>query len=168
MIVLAASLVIVSPFAYSAWNISALGGLELRSSQHDRFSFFEISNGRPIEACNPSPFPVSFEGLEITIFYENDDEGTYTVGPSTLQPSSLALLEGTFRSESHAESRYTFLHMDAQFAGTAPIRLDPNRMHVEVDVHVPILGLVPYMITERYTALDFYNTMNEDAGTFGC
>ena len=53
------------------------------------------------------------------MFYEDDNEGTYTITSQTLPGSSLSVLEGNFRSESYAESQYTFLHMDGQFAGTA-------------------------------------------------
>lgn len=168
IIVIVASIIIVAPFAYSGWNILSLNNLELRSSQHDRFSFFEISNGRPIEVCNPSPFYVSFDRLTITMFYEDDDEGTYTITSQTLPASSLSILEGNFRSESYAESQYTFLHMDGQFAGTAPIRLDPNQMFVVTNIQTSILGFIPYSITQQHYAFDFYNIMNEKEGTFSC
>ena len=63
VIVIIASMVIAAPFVYAAWNIISLENLELRSSEHGRFSFFEISNGRSIEACNPSPFLTNFEAI---------------------------------------------------------------------------------------------------------
>ena len=168
IIVIVASVIIAAPFAYSAWNIISLENLEFRSSQHDRFSYFEISNSRAIEVCNPSPFYVSFDKLEISMFYEDDNEGTYTVLSETLPASSLSILEGTFRSESYAESQYTFLHMDAQFAGTAPVRLDPNQMFVVTNIQTSILGIIPYTVSNQYYAFDFYNIMNEDEGSFSC
>ena len=168
IIVIIASVVIAAPFIYAAWNIVSLENLELRSSEHGRFSFFEISNNRAIEVCNPTSAYLSFNKLTITMFYQNDNEGTYTIPGQSLPPSSLSLLDGSFRSELYAESQYTFLHMDAQFAGTAPIRLDPNEMFVVTDIHTSILGFIPYKVTKQYYAFDFYNIMNEKEGTFSC
>ena len=168
IIVIIASVIIAAPFIYAAWNITLLEKLELRSSEHGRFSFFEISNDRSIEVCNPSPSYVSFEKFTITMFYEGDNEGTYTIPGQTLPPSSLSVVDGDFRSEIFAESQYTFLHMDAQFAGTAPIRLDPNQMFVVTNIHTSIMGIIPYTISNQYYASDFYNIMNEDEGSFSC
>lgn len=168
IIVIIASIIIVIPFAYSAWNIMTLENLELRSSQHGQFSFFEISNGRAIEICNPSPFYVSFDRLDITMFYQEDNEGTYSLPSSTIPPSSISSIEGSFRSESFSESQYTFLHMDAQFGGTVPIRLDPNQMFVVTNIQTSILGFIPYSITKQYSAFDFDNMMNEEDGKISC
>lgn len=168
IIVIIASIVIAVPFAFSAWNIMALDNLELRSSQHGNFSFFEISNGRAIEVCNPSPFYVSFDRMDISMFYQEDNEGTYSLPPSTIAPSTISIIEGSFRSESYAESQYTFLHMDGEFAGTAPIRLDPNQMFVVTNIQTSILGFIPYSITNQYSAFDFYNIMNEKDEKISC
>ena len=168
IIVIIASIVIVVPFAYSAWNIFILNNLEIRSSQHGQFSFFEISNNRAIEVCNPSPFYVSFDRLDISIFYQEDNKGTYSLPSSIISPSSLSIIEGTFRSESYSESQYTFLHMDSQFGGTVPIRLDPNQMIVATNIQTSILGLIPYSITNQYSAFDFYNIMNEKDREISC
>ena len=162
IIVIIASLVIASPFVYAVWNIVALDNLELRAAEQGRFSFFEISNGKEIQICNSSPFYVSFDRIDVTMFYEEDNEGTYTVPSDTLPPSSASILEGNFRSESYAESQYTFLHMDGEFAGTAPIRLDPNKMFVILNIQTSILGFIPISISDQYRAFDFYNLMNEE------
>ena len=161
VIVIIASVAIFAPFAYAALNIHALQALEIRSSDPGRFSFFEIGNGRPIEACNMSPFAAGFERLEITMFYQDDDKGTYVVGAGMLPPAR-SVLEGAFSSESYAESQYTFLHMDAQFGGTAPIRLDPSQMFVETSIRTSILGFIPYTINDRYAASEFYSMMNAE------
>ena len=168
IIVIVASIVIAAPFAYSAWNIFTLDNLELRSSQYGQFSFFEISNGRAIEVCNPFPFYVSFDRLDITMFYQEDNEGTYSLPSSTIAPSALSAIEGSFRSESYSESQYTFLHMDSQFGGTVPIRLDPNQMFVITEIQTSILGLIPYSITNQYSAFDFRNMMNEEDRKISC
>ena len=162
IIVIIASIVIATPFAYAAWNYVSLDSLELRAIEQGRFSFFEISNGKGIQICNSSPFYVSFDRIDLTMFYQEDNEGTYTIQSDTLSPSSISIVEGSFRSESYAESQYTFLHMDGEFAGTMPIRLDPNQMFVTVNIQTSILGLIPVSMSEQYRAFDFYNLMNQE------
>ena len=102
------------------------------------------------------------------MFYQDDNKGTYTLARTTISPSTLEVLEGTFRSESFAESQYTFLHMDGEFAGTAPIRLDPNQMFVVTNIQTSILGLIPISVTNQYSAFDFYNIMNEEEQKISC
>ena len=163
IIVIIASIVIAIPFAYAAWNYASLGNLELRATEPGGFSFFEISTGKGIQICNSSPIYASFDRIDLTIFYQDDNEGTYTIPANTLAPSSQTILEGNFRSESFSEAQYTLLHMDGEFAGTAPMRLDSNQMFVTLNIQTSLLGLIPISTSEQYRAFDFYNLMNQES-----
>ena len=162
IIVIIASIVIAIPFAHAVWNYASLGNLELRASELGRFSFFEIITGKGIQICNSYLIYDSFDRIDITIFYQDDNEGTYTIPANTLAPSSQTILEGNFRSELFAEAQYTLLHMDGEFTGTAPKRLDPNQMIVTLNIQTYVLGIIPISIYEQYRAFDFYNLMNQD------
>lgn len=163
-IAVAALAVMASLFAYSAWNIANMQNLEIRASEHGRFGFFGMGNGGAVTLCNPAPFFTSLDRLDVTVFYRGDPVGTYTALPGTLHPSSSAVLYGAFRSESYSESQYVLLYMDAEFGGAGQAMLDPDHMSVNVDIHAPVIGVVPYAVTDRYHAGDFYDMMNSDDG----
>ncbi len=154
--------------AHSGLNAAAAHGVQLRSSEEGLFSLFEISNERPVLACSAHPLPFDMRGIRITAVYEGDRKGTYSVPASALPPSRPLVLEGDFRSDSYVESQYMFLHMDAQFAGSAPVRLDPGKMFVEVEVETAIIGVVPYSTTTTHLASDFYDIMNGAHWKDGC
>ncbi len=156
----ASSCIIAVFFAYSAWNITALEDLRVGPPDGGAFSFFEASNGRAIAVCNASPFYVSMSGLDITVLYQGDEKGTYSFASGALAPYASSILNGTFRSESYAESQYIFLHMDGQFSGDVPARLDPGMMLVRTDVKTSILGVIPYSVTKEHPAYDYYSLVN--------
>jgi hypothetical protein len=89
-------------------------------------------------------------------------------------------LDADFSSENFAESQYLFMHMDGQFDGEIPIRLDPSKMVVQFDGEIPIrldpskmvvvttfetkiIGVIPYQNTITQSGFDFTNMMNEDS-----
>jgi len=39
------------------------------------------------------------------------------------------------------------MHFDGMFSETAPIRIDPNRFDMIIDISTPIIGIIPYSIT---------------------
>lgn len=159
IIVIIASIVIVVPFALSAWNIFAAQQIEFRWTENDDFNYFELSNNGNITVCNPFPFFVHFTKFEIKTFYDQRDIGVFSVDGISLPPSSKSVLSGQFRSDNFSESQYLFMHMDAEFAGTAPVRVDPTKMFVITQIHTPILGFIPYSVSEEFTGFDFSKIM---------
>ena len=158
-ITLVAIIVIIIPFAYSILNIYAAEQLQFRWSDQNKFNYFALSNNGDVEFCNALPYWTSFKKFEITIFYDLEDKGTFTIQPLTINPLSHATQNGIFHSEEFNVAQYLFMQLDFEFNG-GPIRLDPNKMHVVVNIDTPIIGMIPYSTSMQYSGFDFNNIMN--------
>ena len=168
IIVIVASIVIIAPFAMFGLSVASADSIQLRWSEPEKFGYFEFSNNGEIVICNPSPFPLNFEKLDIHPYYEGRQHGTFSVPGKMINPHSTTNINGIYRSESFAESQYLFMNMDGQFAGTAPIRIDPRFMTILIQYQTPILGVIPYTIEKQESGFDFYNKMKEDLESFDC
>ncbi len=157
-----AIIVIISPVLYGVWGIYSVEQLHLGTSNSE-FSYFEMSNYEKIKICNPMPFFVSFSGLKIETYYTNDLKGIFEIGPTIIGPNTSEILDLDFSSENFAESQYIFMHMDGQFDGEIPIRLDPSKMIVVTNFETKIIGVIPYQNTITQSGLDFTNMMNEES-----
>ena len=157
-----AIIVIIIPVLYGIWGIFSVEQIQLRTP-NEEFSYFEMSSNEEIQICNPMPFFVSFNGVQIETFYTEDIKGIFEIGPTTLEPNTSQILELNFLSDNFSESQYLFMHMDGQFDGEVPIRLNPNKMAVTTTFETRIIGIIPYQTTITQTGFDFTNMMNEDS-----
>ena len=157
-----AIIVIITPILYGVWGIYSVEKLQLRTSNSE-FSYFDMSNYEKIQMCNPMPFFVGFNGLKIDFYYINDIKGVFEIGPTTISPNTSEILDVNFSSENFSEAQYLFMHMDGQFAGEIPFRLDPSKMQVVTTFETRIIGVIPYQNTITQSAFDFTNMMNEES-----
>ena len=155
-----AIIVIIIPVLYGVWGIYSVEQIELRTA-NEEFSYFEMASREEIRMCNPMPFFVSFNGMKIEAFYTEDVKGIFEAGPTTIEPSTSKISELNFSSDSFSESQYLFMHMDGQFGGEIPIRLDPNKMVITTTFETRIIGVIPYQTIITQSAFDFTNMMNE-------
>jgi DNA-binding beta-propeller fold protein YncE len=162
VITIIAIIVIVSPILYGVWGTYSAGQLQFRAPSSE-FSYFDMSNYETIEVCNSMPFFVSFNDLKFETYYSNDLKGVFEIGPTTINPNTSKVLEVSFSSDSFAESQYLFMHMDGQFDGEMPIRLDPSKMIVVTKFETKIIGIIPYQNTITQSGFDFTKMMNEDS-----
>ena len=167
VIVIIASIAIAGTIGYSLWNVFAISNLQIASAEKGTFAYFDLMNDGKISICNSLPLPVNLNKFEIMVFYDNEHKGTLTVNPVTILPQSSTIIEGEFRSEYFVDSQYLFLHLDGEFSGSQPIRIDPAKMFVVTNVNSPIIGVIPYTISQQYTGFDFYNMM-KDRNNFSC
>ena len=167
VIVIIASIVIGGTVGHSIWNVFAIESLKIASPEQGKFSYFDLMNDGEIVMCNSLPFYVNVEEFQIVIFYDNEHKGTFRANPTTISPQSASIIELDFRSELFVDSQYLFLHLDGEFSGTQPIRLDPTKMFVATNVDSPLIGVIPYTISHTYTGFDFYNMM-KDRDNFAC
>ena len=156
-----AIIVIVMPFAHSGLSIIGMEQLEYRWNSPGAFTFFTMSNHGNMEFCNPMPFWISFERLDITSYFETNELGTFSVNPLTINPISSTVQEGTFSSEDLAASQHVFMTLDFEFDG-GDIRLDPNQLRVIIQADTPILGIIPYSTTTQISGFDFDQNMNSE------
>lgn len=161
IITIIAIIVIIIPFAYSGLSILGMQYLEYRWDNPGQFSFFTMSNHGDIEFCNSTPFWITFEEFEITTFYDAKNIGSFSINPTTLNPSSSTIQEGKFASEELSASQHIFMSMDFEFDG-GDIRLDPNKLIVLVSIDTPIIGIIPYSTTTQISGFDFDKMMNSE------
>ena len=157
-----AIIVIIIPILYGVWGIYSVEKLQI-GTPDSKFSYFDMSNYEKIEICNSLPFFVSFNGLKIEFYYQNDIKGVFEIGPTTINPNTSEILDADFSSENFAEAQYLFMHMDGQFGGEIPIRLDPNNMVMVTSFETRIIGVIPYQNTITQSGFDFTNMMNEES-----
>jgi LEA14-like dessication related protein len=162
VITIIAIIAIVLPVFYGVWGIYSVEQLQLRTTNSE-FRYFESSNYEKIEICNPLPFFVSFNGLKIETYYTNDLKGVFEIGQTTINPNTSEVMDIKFTSENFSESQYIFMHMDWEFYGEGPIRLDPSKMVVITNFETKIIGIIPYQNTITQSGFDFTNMMNEDS-----
>jgi len=153
--------VIIIPILYGLWGIYSVEQLQIRAEK-GQFSFFDFANYEKIRICNPTSFFVTFSGLTIDVYYLDDLKGKFTIGPNTLEPNSSKILNADFSSDSFSEAQYLFMHMDGQFDGEVPIRLNPNEMKVLTTYEIKIIGVIPNIQTIANSGFEFSQMMNED------
>ena len=161
IITIIAIIVIIAPFAHSGLSIFGMQQLEYRWDNPGQFSFFTMSNHGEIEFCNTMPFWISFENLQIITFYDESQRGVFTINPTTINPLSSTIQEGTFSSENLSAAQHIFMSLDFEFDG-GDIRLDPNKLIVVVQADMPILGIIPYSTTTQISGFDFDQEMNTE------
>ena len=142
-ITIIAILIIIAPFAYSGLNIIGAEQLQYKWNDSEEFSFFTMMNNGNIELCNPMPFSISFEELQIGSFYNAKNIGTYEIMATTIEPQSSVITNGDFFTEEYQSTQRLFLTLDYEFDG-GEIRVDPNKFIVIVSIHTPIAGIIPY------------------------
>jgi len=161
VIVIIASVVIISTFAYSGWNIYAVEQLQFSIADKEKFTYFDMINDAKVAVCNPLPFFVNFNEFNIVMIFEGNEKGTLTVQGITLPPLSSLELEGKFSSETFEESQYLAMSFDGIFGGALPLAIDPTKLTIATKTETPIIGIIPYFVTNQYSGFDFYNMMNE-------
>ena len=162
-----ASVVIAASFVYSGWNIYAADQLQFRGDE-EYFSYYEMMSEDSIAICNPLPFYVNFNGINVVSFFEGENKGTYSIPPVSISPSSSLIVNGDFKSDTFQEIQYLFLHFDTLFGGTGPVRIDPRKFSIVTEIQTPIIGVIPYSVTKQYSGMDFWYTMNGKNDDFNC
>jgi len=167
-IVIIASFIIAGPFVFAAWNIYAVQQIQFVGTEEKKINYFDMINDGEINLCNPNPFYVVFDKMDIIMIFEQKDKGLFSIQGTTLPPSSVTTLEGKFTSETFEEAQYLSMHFDLMFGGSAPIRIDPSKFAIATETHTPIMGIIPYSITQQYSGFDFWNMMNGEDRELNC
>ena len=143
IITIIAILIIIAPFAYSGLNIIGAEQLQYKWNDSEEFSFFSMMNNGSMELCNPMPFSINFDKLQIGSFYNAKNIGTYEIMSTTIESQSSIVTNGNFFTEEYQSTQRLFLTLDYEFDG-GEIRVDPNKFIVIVSIHTPIAGIIPY------------------------
>ena len=161
VIVIIAILVIVTVAGNSIWNIYAVEQLQL-SVNDESFRFYQVMvDEDKFVVCNPFFLPVTFNQFYITVLFEGDVQGNYSIDGATIPPNSSQILDSIFFTEDYSETQYLFMHFDHTFEGN-PIRIDPAKMTVQTEFQTPILGIIPFSVTNQYSSMNFWNMLNDE------
>ncbi len=157
-----AIIIIIGTVGYSLLNVYALEQLEW-SGNDNLFRFFSLYTVEDtINICNNSLIPVSFNKLDILIYFEKELLGTYVIDSTSIMPNSVFKVNGKYSSESSEYSQTLFMHFDHLFSGSDnTIRIDPRKMDVVTQYQTTIIG-IPYVISDEYTAFNFWNMLNDE------
>ncbi len=167
-IVIIASFIIAGPFVFAASNIYGVQQVQFVGTEEKKFNFFDMINDGEINVCNPNPFYVVFDKMDIIMIFEQKDKGLFSIQGTTLPPLSITTLKGKFSSETFQEVQYLSLHFDVMFSGSAPIRIDPSKFSISTETDTPIIGIIPYSVTQQYSGFDFWDMMNSKEGQLRC
>ena len=161
IIVFAAIIVIIIPFAYSGLNIIGVNQLEYKWNDSEEFSFFSMSNNGNVEFCNPTAFSTTFDKFQITSFYDAKNIGDYEIETTTVEPHSSIVKKGNFSTEEFQSTQHLFMTLDYEFDGGA-VRVDPNKFIVLVTIQTPIIGIIPYSHTNQISGFELDQIMKND------
>ncbi len=161
IVTIIAIVAIIAPFANWALTVIGIPQLEYRWDSPGEFTFFAMSNHGKIEFCNTVPFWMSLEKLDVTVFFEGNNLGTFSTNPVTINPLTSAVQEGVFSSDELSASQHVFMTLDFEFDG-GDIRLDPNQLVVITSTNTPILGIIPYATSTQISGFDFDQKMNSE------
>lgn len=161
IITIIAIIIIVIPIVYSGSNIIGTQQTQYRWDNPGQFSFFTMSNHGKVEFCNTIPFWVTLQKFEIATFYDSKHIGSFVIDPFTIDPLSSTVKKGIFSSKEITASQHVFMTLDFEFDGGA-IRLDPNKLIIQVNTDTPIIGIIPYSSTTQISGFDFDQMMNAE------
>lgn len=160
VITIIAIITIAITVIYSGLGIVAASNIILEWADENNFKFFEMTNNKDIIICNPLPIPVTFNQIQIGVFYEGNERGVLTIPGTVLEPGK-NIVDSIFVSEHFAGNQYLMMEFDAQLTGTSTIRHDLRQLILVVNIDTPILGVIPYSTSHQYQGLDFMEMMNQ-------
>lgn len=160
IITIVAIIVIIIPFAYSGLNIVSANNLSFEWMDENNFKFFEMSNNKDIIICNPLPVPVTFNQIQMRVFFEKNQHGALTIPGQTLEPGKNTA-QSIFTSDNFAGNQYLLMEFDAQLTGTSEVRHDLRQLVIVVNVDTPILGMIPYSTSYQFQGESFMEMMNQ-------
>lgn len=147
-VIVAAALVIavifISAFAVNAY---AASNLQFRSAGSQNFDFSRLSSGVLVDACNPSPFPVSFDEYRIDVYYRDDELATLSVSGKTIMPDTSERLEGSLDVNGRTAAGLFAQAMSDAFSGRDTD--ESSQVTAKSTVSSRVLGIIPVSDTKE-------------------
>ena len=160
IIVIISIAVIAGSLGYSSLNVVSAKNLEF-GWPGQSFDFLAALTGKTINVCNDSDLPATFSQYSFTMFYDEDDLGTYSTGSGGLNPHSDGVIFGKFESKDNRMSTLFFSFLDTEMSGTDVTRINKDKVTVITKLDTTILGVVPFSITEQYSGQEFLDLINK-------
>ena len=148
-------------------NFYALSNLEFRGYTVDELDLFDLSANTQTEVCNPTFFPASFNKLEIDILYKNSNFGTFTLWGQTIPPMTPIIVDGQMKINGESVLQLFLGALGSSFGGQGT-NFDPNQMSLVGKLDAPILGIIPFSISQSFSMDEFTEMMQGNSGQWNC
>jgi hypothetical protein len=160
IVVIASIIVIVGSLGYSSLNAISAQSLEF-SWPGNSFNFLSVMTDKTVNICNNSDLPATFSKYSFTIFYSDDNLGTFSTSPTGVPANTNGVVSGNFESKDDRMSSLFFSFLDTETGGTDVTRIDANKIKVITQLETTILWIVPYTITHEYSGTEFIDVINK-------
>jgi len=138
------AVIFVSAFAVNAY---AASNLQFRSAGSQNFDFSRLSSGVLVDACNPSPFPASFDEYRIDVYYRDDELATMTLSGKTIMPNTSERLEGSVDINGRTTAGLFAQAMSDAFSGRDTD--ESSQVTAKSTLNSRVLGIIPVSDTRE-------------------
>lgn len=163
-----ATIAIVGTVGFSAWNVAAADQIQIKAINEGYFSYFDLINNPKIMICNPTPLPVNFDEIRISMVYDGQNIGIVHFPVKSLDSNSETKLEGSLNTEQFKQLQYLGLHFDAMYNDVIPSRIPLKTVNIVTEINSKILGLIPYSTTKEHPGVNFWYLMDNKESTYTC
>lgn len=148
-------------------NVFAINNLQFRAHSVESFDIVDMSADAKFEVCNPTFFPASFNTLEIDMIYKSTDFGTFTVWGKTIPSQSPTVVDGRLNINGQAVFQLFVAAMGSAFGGQE-MDFDPEQIRFITTLDAPILGVIPFSVSQNYSADEFQKIIQGDNDAWSC
>lgn len=131
------AVIFVSAFAVNAY---AASNLQFRSAGSQNFDFSRLSSGVLVDACNPTPFPASFDEYRIDVYYRDDELATLSLSGKTIMPNTSERLEGSIDIDGSTTASLFAQSMADAFSGEGS---EDSQVTAKSTLNSRVLGIIP-------------------------
>lgn len=160
IVVIVSLIVIAGSLGYSSLNVISAKDLEF-SWPRQSFDFLSVLTGKTLEVCNDSDIPATFSKYSFSIFYDENDLGTFSTGSGGLAPHTDGVIFGKFESKDNKISTLFLSFLDTEVSGTDVTRININKIKVITQLDTTVLGVIPFSITQEYSGPEFLESINK-------
>lgn len=148
-------------------NIFAISNLQFRGHSMEEMDILDMSIDGKFEVCNPTFFPASFDTLKMDINYKSTNFGTFTIWGKTIPPQSPTIVDGRANINGQAVLQLFIAAMGSAFGGQG-LDFDPNQIRFSAVLDAPILGIIPFSISQNYSSDEFQKLMQGKNESWSC
>ena len=150
-----------------ALNVYAISNLQIQAQEMGNFDLLDLSMDGKFVACNPTFFPASFNTFSVDIVYKSTNFGTFTVWGKTIPPSTPITLDGRLNLNGESVMQLLIAAFGSVFGGDE-FEFDPNQIRYIAKLDAPILGIIPFSVSETYTPTEFMDIIGGQTGEWSC
>ena len=148
-------------------NVFAINNLQFRGYSMESLDIVDMSADAKFEVCNPTFFPASFDTLKIDVDYKSTNFGTFTVWGKIIPPQSPTVVDSRVNINGQAVLQLFVAAMGSAFGGQE-MDFDPEQIRFITTLDAPILGVIPFSVSQNYSTDEFQKMMQGDNDAWSC